>query len=127
MKPAWRGFVVDGEVWAWPTLLFDHKDAMATLHALKDYTCRWRQWEPGGRIDFDRGASAEDRAKVEAWVQTVTAAFKTSGSIQPEHPGAHGASLTGVTVPPNAARPSPNPRAVVRRPGASTPHEHEEA
>jgi hypothetical protein len=51
---------------------------------------------------------------------------KTSGLV-PEHPGARGASLTGVTVPPNAARPSPNPRAVVRRPGASTPHEHEEA
>jgi hypothetical protein len=31
---------------------------------------------------------------------------KTSGFV-PEHPGARGASLTGVTVPPNAARPSP--------------------
>jgi len=69
MNPAWRGIVWEGEVWAWPTLLFDHNEAFFKFPSLgEEYTCRWRQWEPGGKIDFDPGASAEDIAKVEAWV-----------------------------------------------------------
>lgn len=74
MRPAWRGVVFHGEVWAWPTLLFDHNAAFAAWVPLgEEYTCRWRQWEPGGKIDFDRGVSDEDKAKVEAWVKAVSA------------------------------------------------------
>lgn len=70
MKPAWRGVVFRGEVWAWPMLLWNHGDAISAFPRLgKEMTCRWRQWEPNGRIDFDKGASAEDIAKVEAWVK----------------------------------------------------------
>jgi hypothetical protein len=72
MKPAWRGVVWEGEVWAWPTLLFDHNQAFAVFPALNRYTCRWRQWEPGGPIDFDLGASEEDKRKVEAWVKAAS-------------------------------------------------------
>lgn len=65
---AWRGVVVGGLVWAWPMLLMDHNTAFRSFSALEYYTCRWRQWSPGGRIDFDPGCSSEDRALVEAWV-----------------------------------------------------------
>lgn len=72
MKPAWRGIVIFGEVWAWPTLLFDHKDAFNAWPPLKkEMTCRWRQWKPGGKIDFDPDPtpSDEDKAKVIEWVE----------------------------------------------------------
>jgi hypothetical protein len=73
MKPAWRGVVFHGEVWAWPTVLFDHRDAFAAWPSLGEgQTCRWRQWEPGGRIDFDPGASDEDKALVEAWIKAAS-------------------------------------------------------
>lgn len=72
-KPAWRGVVVRGEVWAWPTLVLDHNGAFAAFARLRDYSCRWRQWEPGGKINFDPGCSDEDRAKVEAWVKAASA------------------------------------------------------
>ena len=74
--PAWRGLVVNGTVWAWPTLLFQHKQAFAELPLLaQQHTCRWRQWEPGGRIDFDPGSTAEDRVLVEHWVRTVSESY----------------------------------------------------
>lgn len=58
---AWRGVVdEDGDVVAWPTLLLDHNQAFATLGRLRNYRARWRQWEPGGRIDFDPGADPAD-------------------------------------------------------------------
>lgn len=61
-----------GEVWAWPTLLFDHNDALFKWDVLNEHTCRWRQWEPGGKVDFDPGASEEDKAKVLAWIAAVS-------------------------------------------------------
>ncbi len=71
---AWRG-VVDrqGDVVAWPTLLMDHNAAFAVLPYLKGYRVRWRQWEngAGAYIDFDPGASQEDREKVQAWVDAA--------------------------------------------------------
>jgi len=73
MMPAWRGVVVGGAVWAWPTVLWDHNDAFAALPLLGKYTCRWRQWSEGGSIDFDDGASDEDKALVEAWVKAASA------------------------------------------------------
>lgn len=72
MKPAWRGFVFDGEVWAWPTLLMTHNQAMAQMPMLTNYDARWRQWEPGGPIDWDPGVSSEDRWLVEAWLEAVS-------------------------------------------------------
>lgn len=68
MTPAWRGVVVDGVVWAWPTLLMDHDTAFGIFPHLRGYTCRWRQWESGGRIDFDPDCTPEDRAHVRAWL-----------------------------------------------------------
>lgn len=71
MKLAWRGVVDgDGDVVAWPMLLMDHNTAFATLPHLRDYRARWRQWDLGAAIDFDPGVTAEDKAKVEAWVET---------------------------------------------------------
>ena len=64
MKPAWRGVVIDGVVWAWPTLLLEHNVAFATLPWLENYSARWRQWSPGEAPDFDPGASDEDKALV---------------------------------------------------------------
>lgn len=64
---AWRGVVHDGEVWAWPTVLWDHKAALSILPWLAE-GCRWRQWEPGGAVDFDPGASDEDKRLVEEWI-----------------------------------------------------------
>jgi hypothetical protein len=70
MKPAWRGVVFMDEVWAWPMILMDHQQAFTAWRTLEDgMTCRWRQWEPGGKIDFDHGASEEDMAKVREWVE----------------------------------------------------------
>jgi len=71
MKPSWRGVVVDGVVWAWPTLLLDHKEAFVTLPFLSKYSARWRQWETGAPIDFDPGTSQEDKELVEAWMEKV--------------------------------------------------------
>lgn len=71
---AWRGIVDEGgDVVAWPTVLMDHNAAFATLPMLRDYRARWRQWdnEPGAPIDFDPGASQEDREKVQAWVDAA--------------------------------------------------------
>lgn len=73
MKPAWRGVVFQGEVWAWPMVIWDHNETFAAFPTLRRYTCRWRQWEPGGTIDFDPGCSDEDRAKVEVWVAAASA------------------------------------------------------
>lgn len=71
----WRGIVDrDGDVVAWPMLLMDHKTAFGILPRLgRDYKARWRQWDndPGSRIDFDPGASQEDRDKVQAWVDAA--------------------------------------------------------
>lgn len=67
----WRGVVYCGEVWAWPTVLFTHDEVFAKWESLQDYTCRWRQWEPGGQPDFDPGCSEEDRRKVEEWLSAV--------------------------------------------------------
>jgi hypothetical protein len=73
VKTAWRGVVdKDGDVWAWPMLLWDHNDAFGTLPVLKKHRARWRQWDHGGRIDFEPGASDEDKAKVEAWVKAAS-------------------------------------------------------
>lgn len=58
-----------GEVWAWPMLLWDHNDAMFKLDWLSESTCRWRQWDVGKKVDFDPGASDEDKAKVLAWIE----------------------------------------------------------
>lgn len=69
MNPAWRGVVVDGVVWAWPTLLMDHEQAFRLLPHLREYTCRWRQWSPGSEIDFDAGASPADRERVYNWIE----------------------------------------------------------
>jgi hypothetical protein len=68
MRPAWRGIVWNGTVWAWPTLLMDHEEAFRQMPGMRAYTCRWRQWSPGGTIDFDAGCTPEDRALVAAWV-----------------------------------------------------------
>lgn len=66
---AWRGVVdEDGDVVAWPMLLMDHAQAFQVLPRLANYTCRWRQWEPGGRIDFDPDSTPADQAKVEEWI-----------------------------------------------------------
>jgi hypothetical protein len=54
-------------------LLLDHEQAFGKLRHLREYTARWRQWTPGGDIDFDPGVSAEDQAKVEAWVKAASA------------------------------------------------------
>jgi hypothetical protein len=71
-KPAWRGVVFMGEVWAWPMLLMDHNAAFNAFPSLERHTCRWRQWAQGGRIDFDPGCSEDDKAKVEAWVEAAS-------------------------------------------------------
>jgi hypothetical protein len=68
MKPAYRGVVVDGVVWAWPMLLLDHNEAFAKLPHLERHTARWRQWSPGEGIDFDPGTSDEDKALVTLWI-----------------------------------------------------------
>lgn len=73
MRPAWRGVLVGGVIWAWPTLLMDHNAAFIELPHMRKYTVRWRQWEPGGAIDFDPGATDADKALVEAWVKTASA------------------------------------------------------
>lgn len=74
MKPAWRGIVLnDGSIWAWPMLLMDHAQAFAVLPTLKQHRCRWRQWDAGIAVDFDSGASTEDRAAVNAWVERANA------------------------------------------------------
>lgn len=65
---AMRGVVYRSEVWAWPMLMLDHNQAFMACPMLREYTCRWRQWEPGGRIDFDPGATPEDIALVEDYV-----------------------------------------------------------
>lgn len=73
---AMRGFVdKHGEIWAWPTLLWDHSDALGKMDYLRDHRARWRQWEPGGRVDFDREplASDEDKAAVQAFLGLVPA------------------------------------------------------
>ena len=76
MKPAWRGVVFEGEVWAWPTILLTHNAAFMEWPPLRSgCTCRWRQWDAGGPIDFDPGASAEDVAKVEAWVRAASSGY----------------------------------------------------
>lgn len=70
--PAWRGVVFHGEVWAWPTILFDHRDAFNKWPPLQEgMTCRWRQWEPGGKIDFDHDTpgTPADQALVKEWVE----------------------------------------------------------
>lgn len=73
MKPAWRGVVVNGVVWAWPMLLMDHNTAFVVLTHLRDYSCRWRQWTADGLIDFDPGCSDADKALVTAWVTAASA------------------------------------------------------
>lgn len=70
---AWRGLVVNGEVWAWPMVLLDHAQAMETISLLRKYTARWRQWSPGTAPDFDPGVSAEDKALVETWLVSIGA------------------------------------------------------
>jgi hypothetical protein len=71
MQLAWRGVVdQDGDVIAWPTPLMDHKEAFYKLPWLADYRARWRQWSPDGDIDFDKGVSPEDRAKVIEWIES---------------------------------------------------------
>ena len=68
---AWRGVVVGGEVQAWPTSLMTHDEAFRVMPVLKRYTARWRQWTPGGPIDFDSGASSHDIALVERFLTNV--------------------------------------------------------
>jgi hypothetical protein len=78
METAWRGVVDnDGHIWAWPTLLMTHDQAFAAEvgWAIEDYRARWRQWEPGGPVDFDPGASNEDRAAVVSWVTAASAPY----------------------------------------------------
>lgn len=72
-QPAWRGVVFDGEVWAWPMLMTDHNHAFLAVPFLEQYSCRFRQWTPGGPIAFDPGASYHDVAKVLAWVKAASA------------------------------------------------------
>lgn len=72
MKPAWRGVVFMGEVWAWPTVLWDHNAAFMQWPPLReDMTCRWRQWESGGPVEFDHKTpgTPEEQAMVREWVE----------------------------------------------------------
>lgn len=74
MELAYRGIVDEyGDVHGWPTALMTHKQAFAAAPVLQDITtvC-WRQWWPGEAVDFDPGTSAEDKAKVNAWVAKIT-------------------------------------------------------
>lgn len=74
MKPAWRGVVLkDGSIWAWPMLLMDHNEAFGALPTLGRHRARWRQWSPGGPVDFDKGASQKDQDRVNAWVKAANA------------------------------------------------------
>lgn len=71
--PAWRGVVLDtGEVWAWPMLLMDHSQAFAVLPMLQKNRARWRQWSPGGKVDFDPDVSREDLLIVQTWVDAAS-------------------------------------------------------
>lgn len=65
--------MLDGEIWAWPTLIWNHNEALNSDMGFffKNATCRWRQWSPGEGVDFDPGTSPEDRALVEAWLIRV--------------------------------------------------------
>lgn len=54
-------------------LLMDHRQAFAAMPTLENYRCRWRQWSPEGPVDFDPGASDQDKAAVEAWVEFANA------------------------------------------------------
>lgn len=75
----WRGVVDEfGKVWGWPTLLMDHNAAFAAVPQLRNYRARFRQWAPGGTVDFDSGASERDKAVVRAWVTRVTEATETA-------------------------------------------------
>ena len=66
MRLAYRGVVdSDGDIVVWPTLLADHSQAFRTLWHLKDYRARFRQWNPGEEVDFDAGASDDDKSMVE--------------------------------------------------------------
>lgn len=72
MKLAWRGVVdADGDIAAWPMLLFDHNQAFAVLPHLRNCRVRWRQWNPDGPVDFDDAVSAKDQALVEEWVKNA--------------------------------------------------------
>ena len=67
---AWRGLVdKNGNVIAWPMLMSDHVAFHRTFHTNDDdFAGRWRQWSPGGEIDFDPDVSPEHRAWVRAWL-----------------------------------------------------------
>lgn len=71
---AWRGVVLDnGQIVAWPALLLDHNEAFNKVRTLSNYRCRWRQWDGGMPVDFDSGASQEDKDAVEAWIAAANA------------------------------------------------------
>lgn len=73
MKYAWRGFVDhDGDIVAWPTLLADHNQFHFAFHTSdEDFIARWRQWSPGGKVDFDPGVSETTKQLVNDWVQNA--------------------------------------------------------
>lgn len=66
MIPAMRGIMDEyGEIWMWPTLLWDHNDAFGVYPPLaKNHRARFRQWTPGDFPDFDRGVSDADKEAV---------------------------------------------------------------
>lgn len=73
MKLALRGVMgCDGDIHAWPMLLADHATAWRAIPGLDcGLRARWRQWNVGGPVDFDVGATPEDRALVQAYVKVA--------------------------------------------------------
>jgi hypothetical protein len=48
-----------------------HNEAFTVIPQLRNYTARFRQWEAGEPVDFDKDppASAADRALVEEFIK----------------------------------------------------------
>lgn len=83
MTPAYRGIVDrSGDVWLWPTVLWDHNEAFAAWPPLgRDYTARFRQWEAGGRVEFDQPTPTPDE------VERVHRAIEGASGVAPKLPG----------------------------------------
>lgn len=73
MKLGLRGIMdAGGDIHSWPMLAMDHADFFAKLPSLqKGMRARWRQWDVDAKVDFDPGATSEDRANVEAYVRSI--------------------------------------------------------
>ena len=67
---AWRGVVTkQNEVIAWPMMLATHADFHSTFYTNDaDFSARWRQWNPGGEVDFDPGFTPEAEQAVYAFL-----------------------------------------------------------